>query len=153
MTAPDDGSSGDEQTGVSIRCQDTPSVGVKFCDRFSFDGDSVHYAVEVWAPGLTARVDEVVAWVWDSDLVSFLEELAADYRGWDGERSWRTNDRDLAVSAVFRSGGHVGLTWTLRPWPKGSGGWSASVTTWVEAGEQMSTLAADIRHFLALSQG
>ncbi|MEU9037432.1 DUF6228 family protein [Streptomyces sp. NPDC048352] len=23
----------------------------------------------------------------------FLEELAADYRGWDGERSWQTNDR------------------------------------------------------------
>ncbi len=25
-------------------------------------------------------------------------------------------------SAVFRSGGHVGLTWTLRPWPRAAGG-------------------------------
>ncbi|MFJ9560202.1 DUF6228 family protein [Streptomyces fuscichromogenes] len=87
--------------------------------------------------------------MWDSDLTAFLEELAADYRGWDGERSWQTNDRDLTVSAVFRSGGHVGLTWTVRPWPRAAGGWSASATTWLEAGEQMTALAADIRRFLS----
>ncbi|MFJ5995661.1 DUF6228 family protein [Streptomyces sp. NPDC092370] len=100
------------------------------------------------AAGLTARVNEVVAWVWDSDLTAFLEELAADYRGWDGERSWQTNDQDLTVSAVFRSGGHVGLTWALRPWPQTAGGWGASVTTWLEAGEQMTSPAADVRAFL-----
>ncbi|WP_372405821.1 DUF6228 family protein [Streptomyces luteireticuli] len=147
MTSTD--STMDERADVTIRCQDTPSVGVKFCDRFSYDRDSVHYAVEAWAPGLTARVNEAVAWVWDSDLAPFLEELAADYRGWDGERTWRTDDRALAVSAVFRSGGHVGLTWTLRPWTNAAGGWDASVTTWLEAGEQMSSFAADVRHFLA----
>ncbi|MFD7282332.1 DUF6228 family protein [Streptomyces sp. NPDC059862] len=137
---------------MTICCQDNPSVGARFCDRFSFDTDSVHYAVELWAPGLAARVDEVVAWIWDSDLAPFLEELAADYRGWNGERSWQTNDKDLTVSAVFRSGGHVGLTWTLRPWPKAAGGWSASVTTWLEAGEQTTSLASDVRHFLTGKQ-
>ncbi|MGW3197218.1 DUF6228 family protein [Streptomyces sp. NPDC001118] len=138
-----------DKASVTIRCQDNTCVGVTFCDRFSFDADSVHYAVELRAPGLTARVNEVVAWIWDSDLTAFLEELAADYRGWDGERSWQTNDRDLTVSAVFRSGGHVGLTWTVRPWPRAAGGWSASATTWLEAGEQMTALAADIRSFLS----
>ncbi|MFB7656245.1 MULTISPECIES: DUF6228 family protein [unclassified Streptomyces] len=138
----------DDKAGVTIRCQDNSLVGVAFCDRFSYDADSVHYAVELRAPGLTARVDEVVAWIWDSDLTAFLEELAADYRGWDGERNWQTNDRDLTVSAVFRSGGHVGLTWTLRPWPRAAGGWSASVITWLEAGEGMTALAADVRCFL-----
>ncbi|MDO0913810.1 DUF6228 family protein [Streptomyces sp. DT2A-34] len=77
--------------------------------------------------------------------------LSLDCRGWDGERSRQTNDRDLAVSAVFRSGGHVGPTCTLRPWPNAAGGWNASVTTWLEAGEQMSTFAADIRRLLASS--
>ncbi|MEU1039153.1 DUF6228 family protein [Streptomyces sp. NPDC005907] len=147
MTTPDAGI--DDKGGVAIRCQDNLSVVVRFADRFSYDEDSVHFAVEVQAPGLAARVDEVVVWIWDSDLVAFLEELAADYRGWDGERGWQTDDRDFAVSAVFRSGGHVGLTWTLRPWPEAAGGWSASVTTWLEAGEQMGSLAADVRHFLA----
>ncbi|WP_164986125.1 DUF6228 family protein [Streptomyces roseicoloratus] len=142
----------DDKPSVTIRCQDNWSVGVSFCGRFSFDQDSVHYAVELRAPGLTARVDEVVAWIWDSDLTTFLEELAADYRGWDGERSWQTNDRDLTVSAVFRSGGYIGLTWAVRPWPQTAGGWSASVTTWLEAGEQMTSLAADVRSFLTGQQ-
>ncbi|MFF7238433.1 DUF6228 family protein [Streptomyces collinus] len=150
MTSPDDDT--DDKPSVTIRCQDNASVGVAFCDRFSFDADSVHYAVELRAPGLTARVDEVVAWIWDSDLTTFLDALAADYRGWDGERSWQTNDRDLTVSAVFRSGGHVGLTWALRPWPQAAGGWGASVTTWLEAGEQMASLAAHVRQFLTGEQ-
>lgn len=147
MASPDCGISG--RPAVTLHDMDNPAVGVTFCDRFGFDQDSVHYAVELRAPGLTARVEEVVAWSWDSDLVPFLEELVADFRGWDGERSWHTHDRDLTVSAAFRSGGHVGLTWTVRPWPDAAGGWSASVTTWLEAGEQLATLASDVRHFLA----
>ncbi|MEV1010087.1 DUF6228 family protein [Streptomyces sp. NPDC049881] len=147
MTAPDDCT--DDEARVTVRCQDNVSVGVTFRDRFSFDADSVHYAVELRAPGLTARVDEVVAWIWDSDLTAFLDALATDYRGWDGERSWHTHDRDLTVAAAFRSGGHVGLTWTVRPWTLAAGGWGASVTTWLEAGEQMTSLAADVRAFFA----
>ncbi|MGI5339365.1 DUF6228 family protein [Streptomyces sp. CA-181903] len=148
MTSPhDDGADG--KPGVAVRCQENRSVGVRFCDRFAFDADSVHYAVELSAPGLTARVDEVVAWIWDADLGAYLEELAEGYRGWDGERRWRTDDGDLSVSAVFRPGGHVGLTWTVRPWYEAAGGWSASVTTWLEAGEQLAALASDVRHFLA----
>lgn len=142
----------DDQPDVNVRCQDNASVGVMFCDRFSFDQDSVHYAVELRAPGLSARVDEVVAWTWGSGLATFLGERAADYRGRDGERNWQTYDRDLALSAVFRSGGYVGLTWTVRPWPQTAGGWDASVTTWLEAGEQMTSLAADVRTFLATEQ-
>ncbi|MFI6287977.1 DUF6228 family protein [Streptomyces sp. NPDC051018] len=98
---------------------------------------------------MTARVNEVVARGWDGDLTTFLDDLTADYRGGDGERTWGTDGRDLVVSAVFRSGGHVGLTRTLRPWTGAAGDRGASVTTWSEAGEQMASPAADVRHFLA----
>ncbi|MFD7292021.1 DUF6228 family protein [Streptomyces sp. NPDC059897] len=147
MTIPDAGT--DDESGLTIRCRDDLTVSVRFSDRFSFDQDSVHYAVELEAPGLSARNDEVVAWVWDSDLVAFLEELATDFRGWSDARVWQNDERALMVSATFRPGGHVALTWTVRPRPWGSGGWSASVTTVLEAGEQMASLAADVRYFLA----
>jgi Family of unknown function (DUF6228) len=140
-----------DESGVVVRCRDNPSVSLRFCDRYRVDPDCVHYAVELRAPGLAARVDEVVAWTRDRDLPSFLDELAADFRGWDGERTWCTNDRDVAVSTVFRSGGRIGLMWSLRPWPVAAGGWSAAVTIWVEAGEQMAALASDVRHFLFLA--
>ncbi|MFD5700384.1 DUF6228 family protein [Streptomyces lasiicapitis] len=47
----------------------------------------------------------------------------------------------------FRSGGYIGLTWTLRPWPRAAGCWTASVTTWLEAGEQLASVGADARRF------
>ncbi|WP_437083117.1 DUF6228 family protein [Streptomyces sp. enrichment culture] len=158
MANPDDGpdSTGlafphsdlDNRPDVTVRCRDNSAVGVAFRDRSGPDQGCVHYCVELRAPGLTARVDDVVAWVRDGGLPAFLDGLAADYRGWDGERSRQTLDRDLTVSAVFRSGGHVGLTWAVQPWRQAAGDWSASVTTWLEAGEQMASLAADVRAFL-----
>jgi hypothetical protein len=126
MTTPDVGT--DDEAGVTIRCQDNASVCVTSCDRFSFDADSVHYAVELQAPGLTARCR--------------LPRM--------GRRTKLAYPRPRPDSvAVFRSGGHVGLTWAVRPWPRAAGSWGASVTTWLEAGEQMTCLAADVRAFLA----
>ncbi|MEU5149233.1 DUF6228 family protein [Streptomyces yangpuensis] len=52
------------------------------------------------------------------------------------------------MSAVFSSGGRIALTWTLRLWRTAAGGWSAAVTTRLEAGQQMASFAADVRHFL-----
>ncbi|MFB7708838.1 DUF6228 family protein [Streptomyces sp. NPDC056105] len=146
-----DGATSDHPA-VAVSSVNHAAVGVRLSDRRPFDEGAVHYVVEAWAPGLAARVDEVVAWVWDADLADFLAGLAADYRAWEGERTWQTYDGDLAVSAVSRSGGRIGLTWTLRPWPDAAGGWTVSVTTWLEAGAQMASLAADVRHFLASKQ-
>jgi hypothetical protein len=85
--------------------------------------------------------------VWDrEDLSEFMDGLAADFRGWTDRRSWATNH--LKITAAFHSGGHVELRWTLRPWVSRRDSWEASVTTWLEAGQQMTELAADIRAFL-----
>lgn len=138
----------DSPAAVTVRCRDDHAVAVRLLDPFRPEDDRVLYAVEACAPGLTARVDDVAAWPWGADLPRFLAELAADFQGWDGRRVWQTLDRDLTVGAVFRSGGHVGLTWTLRPWRAASGRWEASVTTWLDAGEQMAALAADVRALL-----
>jgi hypothetical protein len=40
------------------------------------------------------------------------------------------------------TGGHVTPAWNLRRWPARSDTWQASITTWLEAGEQMSNLAS-----------
>ncbi len=52
----------------------------------------------------------------------------------------QTIDKDLALSVVFRSGGHIGLTWT--------GSWSAWVTSRLGAGEHLAAAASGIRHVL-----
>jgi hypothetical protein len=70
--------------------------------------------------------------------------------GWSGSRSWATNH--LKLTAAFHSRGHVELRWTLRPRVSRQDSWEASVTTWLEAGQQMTMLTADIRAFLTRPQ-
>jgi hypothetical protein len=45
MTSPDTDTDADidigETTGVTVRCQDNPAVGLKFSDGFRFDEDCV----------------------------------------------------------------------------------------------------------------
>jgi len=142
------------QPDLAIRCSKNPSVRIRFCDR-RFAGDytihmaddyDTHMAIEFIADGLHAQFDDILFSPWDrDDLINFLDGLAADFHGWTGHRTWSTNH--LALEANYGSGGHVELNWTLLPaliYPP----WRATVTTTIEAGEQMSTLAEDTRFFL-----
>ena len=105
------------------------------------------FAVEAVAPGLRLELDQVEISSWDDVwLPDFFVGLAEGYRGWAGRKEWRVNY--LAVGATFHSGGHVALRWELRPWLSMADSWEASITTWVEAGEQMRRLAADLDGYL-----
>jgi Family of unknown function (DUF6228) len=134
-----------EPVEVVVGCMDDHTVRVRFFDPY-FPYDCIAgFSVEFHAPGLHAHLDEVEIYTGDP-LDAFLRQLAEDFRGWVGERTWSTNH--LAVRAVWRSGGRVRLTWTLRPLLTPGAGWEASVVTWLEAGEQMAALAADVQAFL-----
>lgn len=134
---------------VIVRCLESDSA-VRLCDRWQPDAENTQYAVEASDLGLAARVNEVSAGPWQPapDLSVFFDELATAFRGRSEERMWHSMDHELTVSAAYRSDGHVGLTWTLRPWSAKRGGWSASVTTWQAAGERMAALADEVRAFL-----
>lgn len=88
----------------------------------------------------------VRTWVGDG-LDLFLLELAEDFRGWDGARTWHSLERDLTLSADHGSGGYVHLTWGLHGRPPAEQ-WRFEVTTTHAAGEDMRNLGADVRAFL-----
>lgn len=132
---------------VLVRGADQPAVTVRLADPRPFY-DEKSFTIEVLANGLTAKIDSVTITPWDMpQLDEFFAQLAADYTGWDGTRSWRTNH--LHLDAQFLAGGHVALTWTLQAHHLTAGQWQVKVTTVIEAGEQMTNLAADIGQFLA----
>ncbi|WP_425528008.1 DUF6228 family protein [Yinghuangia seranimata] len=93
--------------------------------------------------GLSARV-RVATSAGAGGLAEFLGELAEGFRGWEGARTWGSWGRELTASAVFRSGGHVAITWAVMG--RGAGGevWRAEVTTVVEAGAEMSALVVEV---------
>src|SRR4051794_9420142 len=78
-----------ESPDVVIRCQEHRSVIVRLTDRYFPDQYGAAFTVTAQADGLDARVAGGEVWVWNDDLVRFLEGLAADFRGWDGERVWQ----------------------------------------------------------------
>ncbi|MFI6924518.1 DUF6228 family protein [Nonomuraea spiralis] len=134
---------------VTVRCSQDPELVVRLSGRRSADQYETVFGVEALAGGLRAEIPDVTVTTWDAagDLAAFLQTLADDFRGWTGERTWHTDQ--LTLGAIFRSGGRVELTWTLRPWSSHPPGWETSVTTWIEGGQQMTRLAAGIRAFLA----
>lgn len=139
----------DDDLSVLIRCQEEHDTSVRLHSRFFPDEYGVGFAVDARADGLHAQLGHVEARVWDDPwLPDFIARLADDYRGWTDERTWQTNH--LSISAGFHSGGHVALTWHLRRWLTRADTWQVSITTWLEAGEQMRGLAADLRDFLPM---
>ncbi len=78
------------------------------------------------------------------DLATFFANLAAGWRGWDGERSWESVEGDLRLDA--RHDGHVQLRVTLRADGSGWGnnGWTAIAELTLDPGEQVSVVAADL---------
>jgi hypothetical protein len=135
---------------VIIRSEENPSAQVRLHDcRFAGEYETT-FAVDLHADGLDAHIDPISVTPWDNGgLTDFMDELAADFRGWGGTRSWTTNH--LKLTATFHPGGHVELCWTIRLWITRND-WEASLTTWIEGGQQMTELAAAIKAFLTQTQ-
>ncbi|SIR68261.1 DUF6228 family protein [Micromonospora avicenniae] len=85
--------------------------------------------------------------------MDFFQLLADDWRGWGGERSWRSLDATMRITARHDGKGHVALGGTLHRDSYSPGGWLARVFITVEAGEEMTSLVADLRaHFEGLAR-
>ncbi|MGW7537435.1 DUF6228 family protein [Amycolatopsis sp. NPDC054798] len=125
-------------------------VSVRFGERHAADHHldrRLFFAVRLQGPGIDARLESVTNYVTGRGLARFLDGL--DFRGWEGERRWVNADRDLTVSATYRSGGRIELAWTLRPWRHSvHGEWEATATTSMEAGAEKDDLTAQLHAFL-----
>lgn len=78
------------------------------------------------------------------DLGVFFADLERSWRGWHGPRSWRSLEGELSITAQHM-GSHVTLRIDLRDVGFGHGAWAAQMELTVEAGEQLSSVAADVR--------
>jgi Family of unknown function (DUF6228) len=133
---------------VIVLSRQDPDVSVQFLDRRFVDQHETVFTIEAHArQELYSRLD-VTVFVWDHEyLDTFLNDLADNFRGWEGERTWSTNH--LHVRASFHSGGHIELAWTLRAGEGDQDPWNVRITTWLDGGEQMTTLATQVHGFLA----
>ncbi|MGI5528834.1 DUF6228 family protein [Streptomyces syringium] len=142
----------EEPSGVVVNSGDTApsSVLLRFCEPTrpfpEYDDDPVLDFL-ARARGERVSVDVSVRTFRGDGLDTFLDELAEDFRGWEGARTWRSLEHELTLSAVHGPGGYVRLTWGLHSRPPAEE-WCFETTTVHAAGEDMRNLAAEIRTFL-----
>lgn len=75
-------------------------------------------------------------------LVNFLASLEADWRGWSGERTFESVERDLLLSATHD--GHVNIRVELGD-RHNPGGWLVRITVRLDPGEELSRATNELR--------
>jgi hypothetical protein len=137
---------GDRAVTLSSNGSDT---WVRLWNRVDpWDDGSIQICVEVGADDMRAVAHGVTVAIRGDTLTPFFDHLVEHFTGWEGVLSWRSLEPGLEIDAVFCSGGHVELTWTVGPWRQPPSTWKGSVLVTVEAGEQMRRFAGDVSRFL-----
>ena len=83
-------------------------------------------------------------------LIALFEEMARDWRGWEGGKEWKSTDGRLKLACFHDRLGHIDLAFELR-----SSGladqleWQLQSSLWVEAGT-LDGLVRRVRAFFAL---
>jgi hypothetical protein len=107
--------------------------------------------VEIRANGMVAHTTAFLAFDRPWNLAEFFAELAADWRGWAGERRWRALGGEMAIEASHDGRAHVLIAVTIkRPqltFVKDA--WSARIVFTLDAGEQLTAVTRDLASVLA----
>ena len=116
--------------------------GITFCQPLRSDGWLDSFVVRIEEPGLSAA-----AQVENSGVIqgpeAFFHEIAKNWRGWTGEKTWHALEGELNLSATADSLGHITIRVQLQP-TAGPEGWRVISYAYVEAGqlESLSRRAA-----------
>lgn len=114
------------------------------CLSRSQDGRAENLRATLSRDGLTAELDVFVGGYQDHWLDQWAESLQEDWRGWEGERLYRSISSELVLLA--RHSGHVVIDITLHSW---SDDWTVTTSSAVEPGEELTRLVAAIRETIS----
>ena len=104
-------------------------------DEPIFDSEGVleSYRVRLVDNGLSAviRVDHSQIF---QGMPTYFSEIAEAWRGWTGEKNWRSAGADFLLVTTCDSRGHITIKATIRP-ESSTDSWRASTSVCVEAGQ------------------
>jgi hypothetical protein len=116
--------------------------------RRPHDDALVLFGVQAEAPGLSA--DIAVETLNGDGLAEFIQGLHDDFRGWAGERIWKSFRGDLELRAVH-DGRLIWLSFTLRfpePTEADAGICDSTVRVHLTPGQDLTAFSADLSAFL-----
>jgi hypothetical protein len=132
-----------------IGCEDD---GLRFSDVERGPGGEFWYVrARLRVPELDASLRVFAhSWTGFDDLIVFFRGLAADWRGWLGERTYESLEHDLRLTATHDGHGHVRLAVEMRQCSVPDG-WSAAAVVSIDPGEEMTRIAEDVASLLSPS--
>ena len=133
-----------------LRIEDARDPDVWFELRAPDDLDR-HPAILAIANDLRAEttIEISAPWMGLPEFVVLFEEMARDWRGWDGTKAWRSGVGDLELRCMHDRLGHIGIEVDLRSFEfAGAREWRAVGRVTVEAG-QLDEIAREAREFFA----
>lgn len=86
------------------------------------------------------------------DIALFFAELAADWRGWEGERHWGALDGELKVQASHTGARVIAVTVRRPDMTFANDAWEARIVLTLEPGEQLDRVARDLASAFASDQ-
>ena len=111
--------------------------------RFELQRHNRDYLLaELHGPGLDSSV-LVSSYMFDG-FADFLESLATDWKGWKGERRWKSLEGELSLKATTDRTGHIYLSIEIRDGAPPR--WQVIASLTLEAG-QLDRIASDGREF------
>jgi hypothetical protein len=110
------------------------------------DGWLESYFVEISMPGVSANVSVDDA-PYAQPITQFFAELASSWRGWKGERIWRSLEGEYNLVASCDSSGHIILSANLGS-RQIAPCWKATVSIMIEAG-QLDRIYQEVKEFFS----
>jgi hypothetical protein len=130
----------DSDDPSTLRITTETGLRLEFEKALPYGPDDPHFVgMLVRAVGGQVRVEQQVLLLAASELPRFLRGLYEDFRGWAGERTWRSLESELRV--IARHDGHVHLNWEITDRPYDEARWTFSIATRHGAGEDVRRLA------------
>jgi len=83
------------------------------------------------------------------ELIGYLEDLAANWSGWDGTKGYESLEHDLVLKARHDGYGHVAIQVTLSKMDGSADEWECTGRVTTEPGAQMAEVAESARQLLA----
>jgi len=132
---------------VIIKCSKN-SGELEFSEREGLrrtDG-SEYFRVTIRGHNLSASSKVYAFDPFNAGLTKFFEDLAENWKGWNGEKKWTSLEGELNLVCTTDGLGHIAIEAILF---EGFDGWSVRNTFYVDAG-QLEQLASVVKKFFAI---
>lgn len=129
---------------VIIKCSKNQGE-LEFSEKESLShaAGSEYFRVAIRSHNITAFSKVYVFDPFDYNLKKFFEELAENWKGFDGEKVWTSLEGEFTLTCTSDNLGHFAIESTIR---NNLDTWNVRNTIYVEAG-QLEEIASEVKKF------